>query len=179
MKKDTLIFLLALVILMLTLLHGAEAQKIYMVKIKQNTGKVIKGELLYAAGDSIGVFQKGSGSLRLKVTEILTINIHRKNGAGRGALIGAGTGAAIGALIGLASYARPHCSSGSFCFDFGPGANAAGGAILGAAVGTIIGAVGGANGKEIKIDNSPSKFDVFKNQYGLLSPVQKVNATSN
>ena len=171
MKKHTLLFLLVLVLLMVTLMHAAEAQKSYVLKIKLKNGQVAKGELLYAGGDSLGLFQKNIGGKQFKLFEILAISIRRKGSVGRGAAIGAGTGAVVGALVGVASYEPPHCPPGPwFCVDFGPGIEAAGGAMLGIVVGSLVGGMVGSGSKEIKINSDQKQFDSFMLQYSLVTP---------
>lgn len=74
------------------------------------------------------------------INTIEEIRIRRKNGIGKGALIGAISGLAIGVLVGYLSYEE---SSGGI--DFGRGFSATGsgffGAFLGAGVGVIFGTI--------------------------------------
>ncbi len=51
-------------------------------------------------------------------------------------------GIPVGAIVGLASYKEPE--PGSWEIDFGPGASAAGGALLGCLAGFPVGAIVGA-----------------------------------
>jgi hypothetical protein len=84
---------------------------------------------------------------QIHYSDIREVKLRRKNSVIRGVAIGAITGLVAGVLIGSSTYQKPKCNPQVdwFCFDFGPGLDAAaGGTIgmsLGGAVGGLIGAV--------------------------------------
>ena len=112
-----------------------------------------------------------SSSMRLPVDSLKIIlrqgEPHFWSSAGYGTL----AGVAVGALFGFATYQRP---SGSFTFDFGPGAAAFGGAILGGVAGFAIGGiVGASSGGEEKYDLSGATTEekvkilhILRREYG-------------
>ena len=95
---------------------------------------------------------------------ISEVTIKRKGSVGRGILFGALGGALVGGIAGLASYRKPNCEGAIICFDFGPGASTAAGAVLGTVGGGIIGGVIGAVVKKrFVIGGRKAKFDEMKN----------------
>lgn len=85
--------------------------------------------------------KKGSQPVSLEVVSKLKVARKRRpilRGIGFGAL----AGIPVGGIVGLASYKEPDPNSGGW--DFGPGASAAGGALLGCLGGLPVGAIVGA-----------------------------------
>jgi hypothetical protein len=93
------------------------------------------GNTLYVTGRK--------GSLPVSIEVISKLKVARKKrpilkGMGLGAL----AGIPVGAIVGLASYKEP--DPNAFSLDFGPGASAAGGALVGFLGGLPVGAIVGA-----------------------------------
>jgi hypothetical protein len=165
MKKHTLLLILILALLMLTLLNGAEAQSKYVVSINLNDGSRVKGTMLYASGDSIGLFEETSGNKNLKLSDINSVRIHRTGKFGASIAIGALVGILVGTAVGAATYTEPHCTPGTMCFNFGSGFSTGGGAFIGGTAGILVGAIVGSGVKEIEIDSNPNRFEFFKDKY--------------
>lgn len=83
----------------------------------------------------------GSSVVQISVDSLSIVTRHGEShfwsGAGYGTLVGA----AAGTLVGVATYQKP---AGPTAFDFGPGVQAFGGAILGGVAGFTIGGIVGA-----------------------------------
>ena len=169
--KNFFLFPIALFLIVTTLAQPLNAQKSYRVKIQKKSSGIVKGRLLYATGDSIGILENNLHKVQLKMEDVQSIKIHRKGNVGRGALIGAGLGTVLGATIGYMSYEPPVCTGLWMCWDFGPEYDAMSGGGIGLIAGTIVGTIiGAASEKEIIIDGDVSRFDFFKTQYELTSP---------
>ena len=165
MKKFNLLFLFVTLFLVLTLLFSAEAQKKYIVHITLKSGGTIKGVLVNTTKDSLSMSIRNLQRIRIGMTEIKSIRIRRRGAIGLGAGIGAGSGAIIGGVVGYASYTPPDCTNSLFCFDFGPGFDAIGGAVIGAAAGSLIGLAIGSAGKEFIVEGDQTKFDLFATEF--------------
>ncbi len=170
MKKFNLLFLLATLFLMLTLLFSAEAQKKYTVFITFKNGEKVKGKLIRTTHDSLSVLNAlNSKVMGIGVSEIKSIRIRKRGSVGIGIGIGAGTGAIIGAIVGAASYKPQDCPSGSiFCDVYNPLAEvytAMEGAGIGVVPGLLLGAAVGSAGKEFEIEGNQAQFEVFANKY--------------
>jgi hypothetical protein len=79
-------------------------------------------------------------------SQIREVKLRRKNSAIRGVAIGAITGLVAGSVIAASSYQKPKCNPQTdwFCFDFGPGLDAAAGGTIGMAAGGALGGLIGA-----------------------------------
>jgi hypothetical protein len=166
MKKLNLIFLVLALFLMLALVYSAKAQKRFIARVLYKNGTVVGGQLLRASRDSL-IILKGRRLLHISVvaSEIKRIKIRRKRSIGQGAALGAMAGALVGGLIGYASYTPPDCRKSFLCIDFGPGPEAAVGAVLGGMLGAALGTAVGAAGKRFKIDGHQDQYDLFANEF--------------
>jgi len=86
---------------------------------------------------------RGSSVVEISVDSLSMLIRHNESHFWSSAGYGALAGTAVGVVVGLASYEKPK-STGFFTLDLGPGASAAGGAILGAVTGFTIGGIVGA-----------------------------------
>ena len=141
-------------------LNSLQAQTRYVIKIKSINGETIKGNLLFAAGDSVGINSNDTGPQTIRLSTIKSIAIHKKGKMGRSILHGAGIGAAAGGLLGFLGFFD--CKN---CMNFDQSSSALVGAITGGVVGVVAGGVVGATSKHIKINSDPAKFDYFKALY--------------
>ena len=93
-------------------------------------------------------FVCGNTASHLSVDSIRQVGREKESRFWKGAGIGTLVGVVVGTGIGYASYEKPKSTTG-WNLDFGPGFDAAGGAIVGAfagfAVGGVIGAAAGAD----------------------------------
>jgi hypothetical protein len=111
-------------------------------------GDTLSGCTPQALKDTLIILVCSEAVVSLPVDSIDYLARHQEThfwaGAGYGTLIGA----SLGALVGLLTYEKPEPGYGQwFTIDFGPGANALGGAIVGAVGGFVIGgAIGESTG---------------------------------
>jgi hypothetical protein len=104
-----------------------------------------------------------SNANTINYQNISQVTIKRKGSVGRGILIGALGGMLVGGIAGYISYKPVDCKDAIFCFDFGPGADAAAGASVGLLGGGIIGGIIGALAKKtFIIGGKKNKFDEMK-----------------
>jgi hypothetical protein len=111
----------------------------------------IVGRVVASTHDSLVVRAEPSGdTASFAVAQLSRIELtagtrrHRLRDAGLGFAYGAG----IGTVLGLVTYRKPDCSAGGFCLDFGPGADAAVGAVVFGTLGTMIGLIIGSHSTE-------------------------------
>ena len=90
--------------------------------------------------------------------EVEKVNIRKYGSVGRGIGYGALIGGGVGGIVGLATYQRDP----NGWFDFGPGINAIGGAIVGAIPGIIIGGILGLKMRKFNIHRNKEKFNEMK-----------------
>ncbi len=122
--------------------------RVRVIDLDRGNAVAYEGALSALRGDTV-LLSAGSGAggisaVALGGSRSLEVAGPSHHHVGRRVLLGAGIGAAAGAVIGLATY-RP-CNSSEFMgcmLDFGPGGNAAGGAIIGVVSGTLVGLVVG------------------------------------
>jgi len=155
LMNNSICYVVATVLLILIYVKSSQAQTRYVVQIKTINGETIKGKLLFAAGDSIGVNRKS----------IKSIFIHKKGKMSRSILIGSGIGAATGALTFLVVFRDECANATNICLSYGPEVDALVGGVLGAIGGAVTGAIVGAHSKQVKINSDPAKFDYFKAMY--------------
>ncbi len=116
------------------------------VRVTTTGAGTIIGRVTAAVDDTLRIVSvREADTLRIATSRIRAIDVstgqHRRRW--RGAGIGFLAGAALGAVIGAASYQKP-TKCADWCFDFGPGFDAAAGGIVLGAIGTITGAITGA-----------------------------------
>lgn len=109
---------------------------------------------------------KGTNANIIAYQNLSEVRIQRKGSVGRGVLFGALSGMVVGGVVGYMSYHKPvPCDGSTLCitWDFGPGYDALGGAILGTVSGAIIGGIIGAVGKKkFVIGGNRNKFSHMK-----------------
>ena len=102
--------------------------------------KPVTGVVLASTRDSLLVRAEPAGdTATFAVAQLsrLEVSAGSRTHRLRGAALGFGSGAVLGALVGVATYRKSDCRE--FCFDFGPGADAAAGAVVLGTVGTVAG----------------------------------------
>ena len=94
---------------------------------------------------------------------ISQVTVKRKGSVGRGILIGGLSGMFLGGVIGYISYKPVNCEGAMFCWDFGPGTDAAAGASIGTLAGAAIGGIIGSLAKKTwTIGGKKNRFDDMK-----------------
>ena len=143
--------------------------KIYKLRVFITDGKVKSG-YLRELNDSVivispqPVLRSKTESIPLK--SIKSVRARDRHALWRGTLLGAAGGALLGALIGVATYEPTDCTGAFICLDFGPGYNAAGGAVIGALSGAVIGLAAGSSSKEIKLNEGQDSSKLISGELG-------------
>jgi len=117
----------------------------HRVRLKTDSASEwLQGTLVAADGDSLHLRTDVNYQLvaiaRGAVSQLEVAHGTHGN-AGTGALIGLGIGAVAGGVWGAS---QPGCAAQTWCFDPGPAADAAGGALLVGAAGALVGAIIGS-----------------------------------
>ncbi len=111
--------------------------------------KPVTGVVLTSTRDSLLVRAEPAGdTATFAVAQLsrLEVSAGSRTHRLRGAALGFGSGAVLGALVGVATYTKPDCRD--FCLDFGPGFDAAAGAVFLGAVGSVAGLLIGSRSSE-------------------------------
>lgn len=117
-----------------------------------SSGLALKKCLLENVDDSAVVLESDGGVTSVPVRSVDFLLRKEKTHFWAGAGIGLVAGAVLGAVVGYATYRKPQRDPNQWInFDFGPNANALGGAILGIPIGFVVGGVigGSVSGDDI------------------------------
>ncbi len=130
------------------------------ITVGLSTGLSLRGRILDDVSDSCFAFESNREVHLIPMNSLDLLRRDRKSQFWAGAGIGMLIGAAVGAVIGYATYSRPERKPGQWIvLDFGPGLNAAAGAIVGMPVGFAVGgAVGASKGGEDIINMSGTRY---------------------
>ena len=156
-----------LVFALLGILHSGHAQLLentYRIHVHLSNGGHVKGWLLSVTDSSVNVLITGRPDRDTAVVfrDIDRVSVRRKGSPGKGFVVGFSAGTVVGGLVGYASYSPPDCDGSFFCFDFGPGMSAMGGAVTGGFGAGLVGLVSGFTYKRFVISGDRIKFAVFR-----------------
>jgi hypothetical protein len=141
-------------------------RKIYVTNINKGTPNAYRAYLKGINDTSVYLSKQpqpyGSSSFDNTVPYhiIENLTVHKKGGAGKGAIWGGLSGIAFGAIVGAITY-KP-CSD---CFfDFGVGFNMFAGALLGMLPGVGVGLIIGGRKQRFQIRGSRENFDQMRSK---------------